>query len=86
VVLVDNVTQTLDSGVFASALTASTWADRILGRSETLQVPLRCVWVTTANNPMLSLEITRRSIRIRLAPKVDEPWLREKFIHPHLLQ
>jgi len=86
VVLVDNVTQPLDSGAFASALTASTWVDRILGRSESLQVPVRCVWVTTANNPMLSREITRRSIRIRLDPEVDEPWLRENFTHPHLLQ
>jgi len=84
VMLLDNVTYPLDSGVLAAALTAQTWDDRLLGKNETGSFPVRCVWVTTATNPTLSTEIARRSIRIRLDPKQDRPWLREGFNHPNL--
>ncbi|MHB1134519.1 MAG: hypothetical protein ACYC4L_19270 [Chloroflexota bacterium] len=84
VVLVDNVRRAIDSAVLAAALTSLTWDDRLLGRNETISVPVRCVWVTTANNPTLSTEIARRSIRIRLDPQVDRPWEREGFRHSDL--
>ena len=86
VILIDNVTRPLESGVLASALTATTWEDRILGKSENVSLPVRCVFVTTANNPVLSTEIARRSVRIRLDPRVDRPWQREGFKHPDLRQ
>jgi hypothetical protein len=38
----------------------------------------------TANNPVLSRELTRRSVRIRIDPKIDRPWLREDFHHDDL--
>lgn len=78
-VLLDNVTRPLNSGSLASALTATLWEDRILGKSENLYFPVRCVWVTTANNPTMTTEIARRSIRIRLDAKVDRPWFRTGF-------
>jgi hypothetical protein len=65
VLLLDNVRRPLDSGQLAAALTGLVWEDRLLGTNETIRVPVRCVWVTTANNPLLSLEMARRSIRIR---------------------
>jgi hypothetical protein len=49
-----------------------------------LTMPVRCEWITTANNPTMSTEIARRSIRIRLDPKVDRPWQRDNFLHPDL--
>ncbi|MCE5322404.1 hypothetical protein LLG46_03695 [bacterium] len=79
VVLLDNITRPLNSGSLASALTATIWEDRILGKSENLHFPVRCVWVTTANNPTMSTEIARRCIRIRLDAKVDRPWFRDGF-------
>jgi len=79
VVLLDNVTRPLNSGALASALTATVWEDRILGKSENLHIPVRCVWVTTANNPTMTTEIARRCIRIRLDAKVDRPWFRDGF-------
>ena len=82
--MIDNVTNTLDSGELASALTALAWEDRILGKSETISLPVRCVWVTTANNPTMSTEIARRSIRIRLDPGVDRPWTLDGFKHVDL--
>jgi hypothetical protein len=83
-ILIDNVVRPLDSGHLAAALTASIWTDRVLGLSDNVALPVRCVWLTTGNNPVCSTEIARRSIRIRLDPKVDRPWLREGFKHPSL--
>jgi hypothetical protein len=84
VIMLDNIVRTLDSGVLAAALTAIQWDDRVLGASEMLTMPVRCGWVTTANNPTMSTEIARRSIRIRLDPKMDRPWQRDDFLHPDL--
>lgn len=56
----------------------------MLGKSEQVSLPVRCVWVATANNPTLSTEISRRCIRIRIDPRVDKPWQREGFKHPKL--
>jgi hypothetical protein len=84
VILIDNVTVPLDSGELASALTAYTWRDRILGKSQTIELSVRCIWVATANNPELSTEIARRSIRIRLDPKCPQPWTLDHFKHKDL--
>jgi len=83
-ILLDNIVRPMDSGVLAAALTATNWDDRVLGQSEMLTLPVRCVFVTTANNPAMSTEIARRSIRIRLDPKTDRPWQRDDFIHKDL--
>ena len=84
VVMIDNVAKSLDSGTLSSALTQLVWEGRILGRTEMVDVPIRCVWAATANNPTMSTEIARRAIRIRIDPQVDRPWLREEFRHPNL--
>ena len=83
-ILIGNVTRPLDSGVLAAALTAPIWTDRILGRSAMARFPVRCIWTTTANNPRLSTELARRSIRIRIDPKCPRPWERKDFRHPKL--
>ena len=84
VVFVDNLRRRLDSSALAAAITAPVWGDRILGKSETVHIPIRCAWVATGNNPALSDEMTRRAIRIRLDAKQDRPWLREGFKHANL--
>ena len=45
---------------------------------------VRMTWIATGNNPALSNEIARRTVRIRLDGKVDRPWLREGFKHANL--
>jgi hypothetical protein len=82
---IDNVTQALDSGELAMAITIPFWSDRLLGSSQTVSYPVRCAWALTANNPMLSTELARRSIRIRLDSKTDRPWERETFRHKELM-
>ncbi|HUV05823.1 MAG TPA: CHC2 zinc finger domain-containing protein [Armatimonadota bacterium] len=84
VVMIDNVTKSLDSAALSSALAGIVWEERILGKIESLDVPIRCVWVATANNPTMSTEIARKTIRIRIDPQVDRPWLREGFKHRDL--
>lgn len=85
-VYIDNVNRTLAGSAISSALTATTWSDRLLGTNKTMSVPVRCVWVATANNPTLSDEVARRCIRIRIDPRVDRPWKREGFKHADLRQ
>ncbi len=83
-VLFDNLRRRLDSSNVSAAITAMSWEDRRLGMSEMIQIPVRCAWIATGNNPALSAEIARRTIRIRLDAKNDRPWLRTKFKHPDL--
>lgn len=83
-VLIDNLRQRLETISLASALTATYWEDRLLGTSDTARFPVRCAWIATGNNPSLSSEIARRTIRIRLDARADRPWLRTNFRYPDL--
>jgi hypothetical protein len=73
------------------ALTEPVWQDRVLGVSRDVLLPIRCTWIITGNNPSLTTEIARRSVRIRLDAKVERPWLVDdesgrdiKYRHPDL--
>ncbi len=83
-ILLDNVRDGLDSAQLASALTAETWSDRMLGQTRMIDLPNRATWLVTANNPRLSLEIARRCVRVRLDAKRDRPWERTGFKHSPL--
>lgn len=85
ILLIDNLRKPLDSSALAAALTAPFWEDRILGMSEMARLPIRCTWVATGNNPVLSNEISRRVVRIRLDAHVERPWKRDGFHHPDLM-
>lgn len=84
--LIDNINLALDSAALANALTATEYEDRLLGRNENIRLPVRCVWLATANNPTMTTEIARRCVRIRLQPNTDRPYELpvEAFHHPHL--
>ena len=84
VIFIDNITKRLESPALAAAITAPVWTDRILSLSKTIHVPVRCVWIATGNNPPLSPEIARRTVRIRLDAKTDRPWMRGQFKYPNL--
>jgi hypothetical protein len=83
-ILIDNLRRRLDSAALASVITARLWKDRVLGTSDTITVPVRAAWVATGNNPSMSNEIARRTVRIRLDAQVSRPWLRptDSFKHP----
>ena len=84
-VFIDNLHRKLDSSALAAAITAPFWEDRILGQSLIIRAPIRCAWIATGNNPTLSDEMARRSVRIRLDARMDRPWLRDGFRHPDLI-
>src|SRR5262249_49127335 len=53
-ILIDNVATTFGGAALDSALTAVTWRDRILGRSEmTAELPLVATWFASGNNVAL---------------------------------
>jgi putative DNA primase/helicase len=84
-ILIDNLQDRLDSAALAAALTTTHWEDRILGLSENCTLPNRALWAATGNNPALSGEMTRRSIRVRLDAKSEHPEDRTDFRHPDLM-
>jgi hypothetical protein len=69
----------------ASALTTEVVNDRRIRTSEILKLPNHALWLATGNNPQLSGELARRTVRIRLVPMEERPWLRTGFRHPDLL-
>ncbi len=83
-ILIDNC-RNLNSGVLASILTARVWGARILGTNEIPSYPVNCIFACTVNNPEWSREINRRSIRIRIDSRVEDPFNRENFKHAELL-
>ena len=82
VVLLDNINRKLNSDALASVITSPIWQDRRLGQTEMLRVQNNAVWVATANNPIMSGELARRSIWIHMDPTAERPWTRTGFLHP----
>ena len=82
----DNVSR-IASSTLAAALTNHVYSGRILRTSDTLEVPMRQMWISTGNNPELSEEIARRYVRIRIEADVENPGDKppEKFLHHPLL-
>lgn len=78
----DNVTGTFDSAAFAAALTAPTLRDRVLGRSETMEIPNRALILLTGNNLTLAGDLVRRILPCRIDPKSETPFDREFKLDP----
>jgi hypothetical protein len=81
VVAIDNVVGLFESAALASAVTATTWHDRLLGANQTVRVPVTCSWVANGNNLHIGGDLARRRIPIRLVPNVPEPSKRSGFRH-----
>jgi len=69
----DNVTGRIDSPALNMALTEPIYSDRILRTHDTPELPVRCVWLMTANNADVVGDLTRRIVPIRIDPKSDRP-------------
>jgi hypothetical protein len=88
IILLDNAREKklFDSPSLAAALTSTTWVDRVLGSNKLVALPNLASWFLTGNNPRLSMELLRRSVRIRLNPNRQRAWQREGFKHDPLLE
>ncbi|KAF0248229.1 MAG: hypothetical protein FD167_2368, partial [bacterium] len=78
-IIFDNITGVLKSDSLASALTSDEWSDRLLGINQTVSLKNRVLWLATANNCTLGQDFPRRTVRIRLDPRDEHPWLRTGF-------
>jgi hypothetical protein len=87
IILLDNANEklTLGAAALASVLTSTSWTDRRLGHTQMLTVSNKAMWMLTGNNPKLAKDIARRSVRIRIDPKVDRAWMRTGFKHDPVL-
>jgi len=88
VVTIDNIEYELWAPSLAAILTAITYQDRILGRSEMVTLPNRTTWLATGNNIRLRGDLPRRCIWVRMDAHVARPWLRDRneFRHPQLTE
>lgn len=84
VVRMDNLNENIDSAVLSLVLTTEGyWEPRLLGKTQLLRLPVRCTWWATSNNPRLSTEVARRTVKIRLNAKMERPQNRT-FSRPDL--
>lgn len=84
VAVVDNITARIDSPSFAAALTAESYTDRILGKSQTLTVATNVLWLLTGNNIRVVGDLVRRVLICRIDPGIEsqEVWKRRFDLNP----
>lgn len=80
----DNMNTETDSGVLASAITASSFKARLLGTSNLVDAEVTHTWCAVANNFKGTPEILRRLAGIELNARVTAPEDRTGFHHPDL--
>jgi hypothetical protein len=68
------------------ALTSEVWKDRILGRSEMIEIQQRATWIATGNNIVVGRDMGRRCYSIRLDARTERPWMGRTFRHPGLIE
>lgn len=83
-VFLDNITGVLASPTLDLLLTSSEYKGRLLGTNDPITLPVRCVWVGTANNVEVGGDTDRRIVWIRMDSKQEQPEDREGFKVPDL--
>jgi hypothetical protein len=84
-ILLDNLEGAFGNDALDRALTSTRWKDRLLGRSEEVDLPLLSCWYATGNNVSVAADTTRRLIHVRLDVLEERPEERTGFRHPDLL-
>jgi hypothetical protein len=86
VIAFDNVSK-FEAIAAMQALTTTWWTTRLLGQNKMVSLPIWCAWAITVNNPELSHEMLRRSVRVRLNAHVEHPERRpaSSFRHPDIV-
>lgn len=84
VCLIDNIHGELGGAALDAALTGTRWQDRILGRSEVVDMPLEITWLATGNNILYAADTSRRVCHIRLNSREERPEERQGFTYPNL--
>ncbi len=82
VLLWDNLREPLGGASLDAFLTSSSFADRILGKSETSTLPNKALFLCSGNNIVLSGDTYRRVLLCRIDPKSETPYKREFQSNP----
>lgn len=82
VVVFDNLPSgyVIKSAQLSTLLTAEYWGDRILGRTEAVQMPNDKLWILTGNALQTGGDNARRAIWVRLEPDCPNPDERDGFV------
>jgi hypothetical protein len=71
---IDNIdTNGLGSVALNSLATSDVWSDRILGKSETAELPARVLLSASGNNVEVRGDSVRRVVRCHIDPRVEKP-------------
>ncbi len=76
VIAIDNCEAPVGGDLLCQVLTQTTVRPRVLGKSETPEVPTSAFVAATGNNLVLAGDMTRRGLLCRLDPQVERPELR----------
>jgi hypothetical protein len=80
----DNLEGNFGNDVLDRALTTTRWKDRVLGKSQEVDLPLLPVWFGTGNNVAVAADTARRVVHVRLDVLAERPEERCGFRHPDL--
>lgn len=80
--LIDNVEGPIRSPSLNMAITSERMSGRILGRSETADVPTRTLIMISGNNVLLVGDLFRRGLTCRLDAGIEKPFTREFDFNP----
>ena len=69
---------------FCKVITGEMHRDRLLGKSQTVSVAVRCSWIITGNNLQLAGDMARRCYWIRMDAGCSDPFRRTGFKHERL--
>jgi hypothetical protein len=83
-VLLDNIDGKFGGSSIDRVLTSTVWKDRILGKTQQIEVPMFASWYATGNNVQLAADSGRRVQRIRLQSDESNPEDRSNFVHKDL--
>ncbi len=78
----DNVIGVFDSAALAGALTSQQYSDRILGKTGSVNIPNKAMWLLTGNNLTLAGDLPRRILKCRIDPETDSPFARQFDLDP----
>ncbi len=82
IIAIDNCDMPLGGQILCQMLTQRVVRTRVLGLSETPEMPSNALVTATGNNLVLMGDMTRRSLLCRIDPKEERPELREFAVNP----
>ncbi len=83
-IVFDNIHAELKDQSIAAAITAETWSDRLLGKSQKVTLPNTALWIFTGNNVTFSSELARRLVMARLDAGLVDPTSERTYKHKDL--